>query len=82
MSSEDVIRYVFTLVGVAGLVILAVALGGHFGWWAAGLVLLVAGGAVGFPMWDRHFDRLTTARLQGGWEPPAKNIPTESDVQI
>jgi len=62
MSAEEFIRYLSSLVGVAGLATLATALGQNFGLWAAGLALFVAGAAIGVPLWGRHFDDMSAAR--------------------
>jgi hypothetical protein len=51
MSAEEFIRYLSSLVGVAGLAVLATALGSSFGLWAAGLTLFLAGFAIGVPLW-------------------------------
>ena len=61
MSAEEFIRYLSSLVGVAGLAVLATALGSSFGLWASGLTLFLAGFAIGIPLWNQHFDRVHTA---------------------
>ena len=72
MSAEEFIRYLSSLVGVAGLAVLATALGSSFGLWASGLTLFLAGFAIGVPLWNRHFEYLHTAREV------AKNRPEQS----
>jgi hypothetical protein len=62
MSAEEFIRYLSSLVGVAGLATLAAALGQSFGLWAAGLALFIAGFAIGVPLWSRHFEYSKDAR--------------------
>jgi hypothetical protein len=62
MSAEEFIRYLSSLVGVAGLAVLAIALGQNFGLWAAGLALFMAGFAIGVPLWNRHFDNMSADR--------------------
>jgi hypothetical protein len=62
VSAEEFIRYLSSLVGVAGLAVLATTLGSMFGLWAAGATLFVAGFAIGVPLWNRHFENVSTAR--------------------
>lgn len=62
MSAEEFIRYLSTLVAVAGLALLATTLGQTFGLWAAALALFIPGAAIGVPLWSRHFDNVSAAR--------------------
>lgn len=77
MSAEEFIRYVFSLVAVAGLVILAITLGGQFGAWAAGALLLVIGAVVTVPLWNRHFDRVADGRTMYKARPEQPKKATE-----
>lgn len=73
MAAEDVLRGAWSLVGIVGLVILAVSLAGTFGAWAAGVLLLVAGALAAVPLWRRKLDadaaRREVAAARKGQEP-------------
>jgi hypothetical protein len=74
MSAEEFIRYLSSLVGVAGLAVLATTLGSMFGLWAAGLTLFLAGFAIGVPLWKSHFENVAIERAT----PKTSSIPQEA----
>jgi hypothetical protein len=78
VCAEEFIRYLSSLVGVAGLAVLATTLGSMFGLWAAGATLFVAGFAIGVPLWNRHFENVAVERTR----PKTSAIPTEDDLKI
>jgi hypothetical protein len=86
MTAEDLLRSAWSIVAVAGLVVLAITLGRDYGPWAAGTLLLVAGGAAAVPLWIRKLDndaaRREVKEAKGGREefhgvPPAPGAAAE-----
>jgi hypothetical protein len=78
VSAEEFIRYLSSLVGVAGLAVLATTLGSMFGLWAAGATLFVAGFAIGVPLWNRHFEYSKDAREACGSARSRRRKPRKS----
>lgn len=64
MSQEAVLRHAWSFVAVAGLAMLAGALGGQFGWWASGALLLGVGAVFAVPLWRRHLEEQS---VQAEW---------------
>ena len=73
MTEEAFIRIACTAMATVGVAILAATLGGQFGVWAAGAVLLVVGLAVAWPMWMKHLDEASIRRDT----PKASEIPQD-----
>ena len=78
MTEEAFIRIACTAMATVGVAILAATLGGQFGTWAAGAVLLVVGLAVAWPMWMKHLDEASVRRDM----PKPREIPAEDDLKF
>lgn len=75
MTEEAFIRLSFSLLGVVGVAILAITLGGQFGLWAAGLVLLIVGFGIGIPLWLKHLENQSIERMK----PKTSPVPEKND---
>ena len=60
MSEQALMRYFFTAILVAGLVIMSIALADRL--WLVGLIMIVVGGVVGGVLWKWHLDAEADAR--------------------
>jgi hypothetical protein len=78
VSAEEFIRYLSSLVGVAGLAVLATTLGSMFGLWAAGATLFVVGFAIGGVLWNRHFENEAVERSK----PKTSSIPAGDELKM
>ena len=81
MTEEAFIRIACTAMAAVGIAILAATLGGQFGLWASGAVLLVVGLVIAWPMWMKHLDNQSHARDAARFRPEsARQTPSQPEV--
>jgi hypothetical protein len=79
MTEQALMRYFFTIILVAGLVIMSIALADRL--WLVGLIMIVVGGVVGGVLWKWYLDEQAEAREARRLRPEsARKAPSQPEA--